>query len=200
MTFASSCDLRTLSARITSADPGRQVGLHANEIRRLIWGLSAPLLLSVATGALTDFGRDARPAFYAAMATIVPVLLLSLMVEMVGYFRITERRQQLEATIDEGEKILADLSPNDPATYETVDQALDEARGAVARLLALPRQLRLWTNLAFGNAVLAETTALYALASGQSTTFLLVACCLNVFGLVAALILVYNARFADEPY
>lgn len=149
--------------------------------------------------------------FYVVVATVIPVLLLALMVELataapIGNF--SDRFARIENDVETTSELVRDLEPR--ATTAPVDlevlnrlrdiesdlrKGLRETQQTQRAVISMGGRLRDAVRCFFAHAAMGVGAALYALAAHTSSTFLVVVCILALAMLTGELWFIYELRF-----
>jgi hypothetical protein len=159
--------------------------------------LAAPLAAAASIGARVDGGANVPQDFFVVIASIVPVFLLALMVELAGMSSkdLADRLSEVEAEQRSiAEALKTDLLP--PSTIaEEQDERLLRSRTKMRETSA---DLTRVTRSFFFQAGVAEAACLYAIGSGTSSAFLVALACAELVAIGVNLLTAFEVRIASS--
>jgi hypothetical protein len=190
--------------------------------------VAATLGVAFVVGQFTTFGRTAEGDFYAAVAGVIPIFLLALLVEATASFggfesEAWDQRQLEQDALENARRAREDIErvKADHRRLEEIGGSVDEefatasegmikaSEGVIAaaetvaiigaglsRIGGAVRRIILGYVVA---AIPGEAAALYALAAGTSTTFLLMTAALSLVAMVVLFVMAVLRRFTYHP-
>lgn len=145
-------------------------------------------------------GGEVASEYYVVVASVIPVLLIALIVEVAAAFRISDLADSIRAQVTEALEGWAEEmgSELDDVQHPLADSKRDLeriGRDHVAQVATTAGRLR-WTGRGFFvAAVTGEAVSLYAIAAEASTRFTFVLSAVETLALVVMLVITFELRF-----
>jgi hypothetical protein len=169
--------------------------------------LAGFVLATIAAVARWASGEVARE-YYVVLASVIPVLLIALAVELAAAFPVSDLADRIRAQVAEAVEVVEGWAEETGSELDDVQHPLADikrdleriGREHVTQVATAAGRLRWTVRGFFIAAVTGEAVSLYAVAAEASTPFTFVLSAVEALALVVMLVSAFELRFlVDGP-